>query len=251
LLLDITPLGMGVKTFGGAFTRVINANTTIPVSRSLIFSTVEDNQAEVDIQIFQGEREIAEENKLLGKFTLLDIKRAPRGVARIEVTFSININGILNVSAMDLSSKNKKEILITQSGLLSKEEVEKLREEAKKLSELDLKKRETILKKNKVINQIYSLNQLSRGSSLPGEIKGEIATLIREAEREIEKENIPTLENIEKRMLALWQKASSLSGGSEPLPGKIDPAMDVDLKTKSSSGKEKKEDTKPLKISFK
>ena len=251
LLLDVTPLGMGVKTFGGAFTRVINANTTIPVSRSLIFSTVEDNQAEVDIQVFQGEREIAEENKLLGKFTLLDVKRAPRGVARIEVTFSININGILNVSAMDLSSKNKKEILITQSGLLSKEEVEKLREEAKKLSELDLKKRETILKKNKVINQIYSLNQLSRGSSLPGEIKGEIATLIREAEREIEKENIPTLENIEKRMLALWQKASSLSGGSEPLPGKIDPTMDVDLKTKSSSGKEKKEDTKPLKISFK
>ncbi|MCJ7525630.1 MAG: molecular chaperone DnaK [Candidatus Aminicenantes bacterium] len=251
LLLDVTPLGMGVKTFGGAFTRVINANTTIPVSRSLIFSTVEDNQTEVDIQIYQGEREIAEENKLLGKFTLLDVKRAARGVPRIEVTFSININGIMNVAAMDLSSKNKKEILITKSGLLSKEEVETLREEAKKLSQLDLKKREAIFKKNKVINQIYSLNQLSRGSSLPGEIKGEIATLIREAEKEIEKENIPTLENIEKRMFALWQKASALSGGSEPLPGKIDAVMDVDLKTKSSSGKEKKEDTKPLKISFK
>jgi len=251
LLLDVTPLGMGVKTFGGAFTRVINANTTIPVSRSLIFSTVEDNQTEVDIQIYQGEREIAEENKLLGKFTLLDVKRAARGVPRIEVTFSININGIMNVAAMDLSSKNKKEILITQSGLLSKEEVETLREEAKKLSQLDLKKREAIFKKNKVINQIYSLNQLSRGSGLPGEIKGEIADLIREAEKEIEKENIPTLENIEKRMFALWQKASSLSDGSEPTPGRIDPAMDVDLKTKTTAGKEKKEDTKPLKISFK
>jgi len=252
LLLDVTPLGMGVKTFGGAFTRVINANTTIPVSRSLIFSTVEDNQAEVDIQIYQGEREIAEENKLLGKFTLLDVKRAPRGVPRIEVTFSININGIMNVAAMDLSSKNKKEILITQSGLLSKEEVETLREEAKKLSELDLKKREAILKKNKVINQIYSLNQLSRGSGLPGEIKGEIAALIREAEREVEKENILDLENIEKRMLALWQKASSLSSGSEQPLRKIDLAMDVDLKAESTeSGKNKKEDTKPLKISFK
>jgi len=251
LLLDVTPLGMGVKTFGGAFTRVINANTTIPVSRSLIFSTVEDNQTEVDIQIYQGEREIAEENKLLGKFTLLDVKRAARGVPRIEVTFSININGIMNVAAMDLSSKNKKEILITKSGLLSKEEVETLREEARKLSQLDLKKREAIFKKNKVINQIYSLNQLSRGSGLPGEIKGEIADLIREAEKEIEKENIPTLENIEKRMFALWQKASSLSGGSEPTPGRIDPAMDVDLKTKTTAGKEKKEDTKPLKISFK
>jgi molecular chaperone DnaK len=250
LLLDVTPLALGVKTFGGAFTRIINANTTIPVSRSLIFSTVEDNQTEVDIQIFQGERELAEENKLLGKCTLLDVRRAARGVPRIEVTFSININGIMNVAAMDLSSKNKKEILITQSGLLSKEEVEKLREEAKKLSELDLKKREAILKKNKVINQIYSLNQLSRGSGLPGEIKGEIAAVIREAEREIEKENIPILENIEKRMFELWQKASSLSGGGEPAPGKIDPAMDVDLKTESGPSKGKKEDTKPLKINF-
>ena len=141
--------------------------------------------------------------------------------------------------------------MITQSGLLSKEEVEKLRVEAKKMSELDLKKRETILKKNKVINQIYTLNQLSRGSGLPGEIKGEIAAMIREAEKEVEKENIPSLENIEKQMFALWQKASSLSGGSEPLPGRIDPAMDVDLKPASTPGREKKEDTKPLKISFK
>jgi molecular chaperone DnaK len=251
LLLDVTPLALGVKTYGGAFTRIINANTTIPVSRSLIFSTVEDNQAEVDIQIYQGEREIAEENKMLGKFTLLDVKRAPRGVPRIEVTFSININGIMNVSAMDLSSKNKKEILITQSGLLSKEEVEKLREEAKKLSELDLKKRELIHKKNKVINQIYSLNQLSKGSGLPGEIKGEIATLIREAEKEIDKENILGLEAIEKKMFELWQKASSLSSGSEKPIREIPGDMDPDMKTGSGSGKEKKEDTKPLKISFK
>jgi molecular chaperone DnaK len=251
LLLDVTPLALGVKTYGGAFTRIINANTTIPVSRSLIFSTVEDNQAEVDIQIYQGEREIAEENKMLGKFTLLDVKRAPRGVPRIEVTFSININGIMNVSAMDLSSKNKKEILITQSGLLSKEEVEKLREEAKKLSELDLKKRELIHKKNKVINQIYSLNQLSKGSGLPGEIKGEIATLIREAEKEVDKENILGLEAIEKKMFELWQKASSLSSGSEKPIREIPRDMDPDMKTGSGSGKEKKEDTKPLKISFK
>ena len=207
LLLDVTPLALGVKTFGGAFTRIINANTTIPVSRSLVFSTVEDNQSEVDIEVYQGEREIAEENKLLGKFTLLDIKRAPSGVPRIEVTFSININGIMNVSTMDLSTKSKKEILISQSGLLSKEEVERLREEAKKLSDLDLKKREAIFKKNKVINQIYSLNQLSRGSGLPGEMKGEIAALIREAEREIEKENISTLEDAGKEDVRALEKS--------------------------------------------
>ena len=132
LLLDVTPLSLGVKTYGGVFTRIIKANTTIPVSRSLIFSTVEDNQNEVDIHIYQGEREIAEENKSLGKFTLLDIKPAPRGVPRIEVTFNINVNGMLKVGAVDLSSKNKKEILITQSGLLSEAEVEKFKKEAEK-----------------------------------------------------------------------------------------------------------------------
>ena len=258
LLLDVTPLSLGVKTFGGAFTRIINANTTIPTSRSLIFSTVEDNQAEVDIEIFQGEREIAEENKSLGKFTLLDVKRAPRGVPRIEVTFSININGIMNVSALDLSSKNKKEILISQSGLLSKDEVENLRTEAKKLSELDLKKRETINKKNKVINQIYSLNQLIRDTGLPAEMKTEIAAMVRDAEREIEKENVPVLEALEKKLNELWKKARTLTVGGERPLAKVeaaasprdDGAMAIGPQADAKPGKEKKEDTKPLKISF-
>ncbi|HOW45085.1 MAG TPA: molecular chaperone DnaK [Candidatus Aminicenantes bacterium] len=249
LLLDVTPLSLGVKTFGGAFTRIINANTTIPTSRSLVFSTVEDNQTEVDIEIYQGEREIAEENKLLGKFTLLDIKRAPRGGPRIEVTFSININGIMNVSAMDLSSKNKKEVLISQSGLLSKEEVDRLREEAKKLSDVDLKKREAIHKKNKVINQIYSLNQLSHGSSLPAAMKAEIAALVREAEREVERENVPAMEALEKKMNELWQKASALDASMEPpLPRVEAPVPPAQADATPEKGK--KEDTKPLKISF-
>ena len=252
LLLDVTPLALGIKTFGGAFTRIINANTTIPVSRSLIFSTVEDNQTEVDIQIFQGEREVAEENKSLGKFTLLAIKPAPRGVSRIEVTFNINVNGMLQVGAMDLSSKNKKEILITQSGLLNKDEVEKFREEAKKLSGLDLKKKEIIIKKNKVINQIYALNQIRKSSKLPAEIKGQCAELIREAEKEIEKENIATMDNLEKQLLELWKKASALVGEPESQREIKDVAMDVDLTqgTDPQTGKKTKEDTKPLKISF-
>ena len=252
LLLDVTPLALGIKTFGGAFTRIINANTTIPVSRSLIFSTVEDNQTEVDIQIFQGEREVAEENKSLGKFTLLAIKPAPRGVSRIEVTFNINVNGMLQVGAMDLSSKNKKEILITQSGLLNKDEVEKFREEAKKLSGLDLKKKEIIVKKNKVINQIYALNQIRKSSKLPAEIKGQCAELIREAEKEIEKENIATMDNLEKQLLELWKKASALVGEPESQREIKDVAMDVDLTqgTDPQTGKKTKEDTKPLKISF-
>jgi molecular chaperone DnaK len=252
LLLDVTPLALGVKTYGGAFTRIINANTTIPVSRSLIFSTVEDNQTEVDIQIFQGEREVAEENKSLGKFTLLAIKPAPRGVPRVEVTFNINVNGMLQVGAMDLSSKNRKEILITQSGLLNKDEVEKFREEAKKLSELDLKKKEIIVKKNKVINQIYALNQIRKSSKLPAEIKADCAELIRKAEKEIEKENIPAMDDLEKQLLELWKKASTLGGEPDSQRERKDAAMDVNLTqgTDSPTGKKTKEDTKPLKISF-
>ena len=252
LLLDVTPLALGVKTYGGAFTRIINANTTIPVSRSLIFSTVEDNQTEVDIQIFQGEREIAEENKSLGKFTLLAVKPAPRGVPRIEVTFNINVNGMLKVGAMDLSSKNKKEILITQSGLLSKDEVEKFKEEAKKSSELDLKKKEMIVKKNKVINQIYALNQISKSSKLPAEIKGQCAELIKEAKKQIEKENIGAMDHLETQLLELWKKASALSGEPDPQPERKYADMDVDLTQGSDTQTQKKhkEDTKPLKISF-
>jgi len=252
LLLDVTPLALGVKTYGGAFTRIINANTTIPVSRSLIFSTVEDNQTEVDIQIYQGEREVAEENKSLGKFTLLAIKPAPRGVPRIEVTFNINVNGMLKVGAMDLSSKNKKEILITQSGLLSKDDVEKFREEAKKSSELDSKKKEMILKKNKIINHIYSLNQLSKSSKLPDEIRSQCEELIKEAKKEINRENIGAMDILEKQLLELWKKVSILNGEPEAPLGKKEADMSIypSPGSDAQSGKTNKEDTKPLKISF-
>lgn len=253
LLLDVTPLALGVKTYGGAFTRIINANTTIPVSRSLIFSTVEDNQTEVDIQIFQGEREIAEENKFLGKFTLLTIKPAPRGVPRIEVTFNINVNGMLKVGAIDLSSKNKKEILITQSGLLSKDEVEKLKEEAKKLSALDLKKKENIVKKNKLINQIYALDQISKNKTLPDEIKNRCAQLIKRAKKEIDGENGDVMNTLEKQLLELWKEAAKISGQTELQPLQENGAMENDSNRKNAAESEKhskKEDTKPLKISF-
>ncbi len=159
LLLDVTPLSLGVKTLGGIYTRVINANTTVPTSRSLVFSTAEDNQQEVEVIVFQGEREIAEENKLLGKFTLKGIQPAPRGVPRIEVNFNININGMLTVGAVDLSTKNKKEVVISNSGLLSEEEIKEIKSKAKRLKDIDLKKRDLISLKNKVINEKYQLEK--------------------------------------------------------------------------------------------
>jgi len=252
LLLDVTPLALGVRTLGGAFTRIIEANTTIPVSRSLIFSTVEDNQTEVDIHIFQGAREIAEENKSLGKFTLLDIKPAPRGVPRIEVTFNINVNGMLKVGAMDLSSKNKKEILITQSGLLSKDEVERFKEEASKLSQLDLKKKEVIIKKNKVINQIFALKHLDKKNKLPAEIKDQCEDLIRKAEKEIEIGNIEALEKIERQLMELWQKTSAIAGEPETQQEIKVATPDVEPSQKGDPRKSNKakEDTKPLKVVF-
>jgi len=252
LLLDVTPLALGVRTLGGAFTRIIEANTTIPVSRSLIFSTVEDNQTEVDIHIFQGAREIAEENKSLGKFTLLDIKPAPRGIPRIEVTFNINVNGMLKVGAMDLSSKNKKEILITQSGLLSKDEVERFKEEASKLSQLDLKKKEVIVKKNKVINQIFALKHLGKKSKLPAEIKDQCEDLIRKAEKEIEIGNIEALEKTERQLLEMWQKAGAIVGEPEAQQEMKVATPDAEPTQKGDHRKSNKtkEDTKPLKVVF-
>jgi molecular chaperone DnaK (HSP70) len=155
---------------------------------------------------------------------------------------------------MDLSSKNQKEILITQSGLLSREEVEKLKEEAIKASELDVKKKEMILSKNKIISHIHSLNQRCNDSKLPTEIKDECIFLVREAEKEIEKEDIATMENLEKQLLELLRKFDTLSNGTEHLPKKSSVEKDVNLKTQDvlESKQRKKDETKPHKtIPFK
>jgi molecular chaperone DnaK len=205
LLLDVTPLALGVKTFGGSFTRVIEANTTIPTSRSLVFSTVEDNQEEVEINIYQGEREIAEENKLLGKFTLKSIRKAPRGVPRIEVTFNININGILTVSAIDLSTKSKKEIVASQSGLLSEDDIKAIKKSAEKFKEADLKKKDLINLKTRVLNELYQLDKYIENPAIHSdeELKAESMILVNKTQSIIDKENKEELENILKELSAM------------------------------------------------
>ena len=196
LLLDVTPLSLGVKTFGGAFTRVIDANTTIPTNRSLVFSTVEDNQDEVEISVYQGEREVVEENKLLGKFTLTGIKPAPRGVPRIEVSFSYNINGILKVSAMDLSTKSKNEVVVSQSGLLSKEKIAKLKDNAEKFKESDVEQKNLIKKKNEILRSAYSLKKHLKSSAIDRDTSKLCKTLIEKAEVAVEEENHEGMENV-------------------------------------------------------
>ncbi len=203
LLLDVTPLSLGVKTYGGAFTRIITNNTTIPTNRSLVFSTVEDYQQEVDIMVYQGEREIAEENKLLGKFTLTDIKPAAKGVPRIEVTFSININGILTVGAVDLSTKSKKEVVVTHSGLLSEEEIQEIKKNAEKYKESDLKRKQLITLKNKIVNFIYSIKKILENADVDPEMASDAQQLIKSAHKAMEREVSEELEKVQVELAAM------------------------------------------------
>ncbi len=156
LLLDVTPLSLGIETLGGVFTRLIERNATIPTSKSQIFSTAADNQTSVEIHVLQGEREMAEGNVTLGRFSLDGIPPAPRGVPQIEVEFDIDENGIVNVSAKDLGTGKEQKITITSSSGLSKEEIDKLVKDAEKFSEEDKKKKEEIETRNQADSAVYN-----------------------------------------------------------------------------------------------
>ena len=155
LLLDVTPLSLGIETLGGVFTKLIDRNTTIPSRKSEIFSTASDNQPGVEIHVLQGERQFSRDNKSLGKFQLADIPPAARGVPQIEVTFDIDANGILNVSAKDLGSGKSQNIVITASSGLSKDEVEKMRRDAESHAEEDKTRREEVELRNEADNAVY------------------------------------------------------------------------------------------------
>jgi len=160
LLLDVTPLSLGIETLGGVLTRLIERNTTIPTKKTEIFSTASDNQSSVEIHVLQGEREMARDNRTLGKFHLVGIPPAPRGVPQIEVTFDIDANGILNVSAKDLATGKSQAITITASSGLSKEEVESMVGEAHAHAEEDKKKRELVDLRNQADNTAYGIEKL-------------------------------------------------------------------------------------------
>ncbi len=155
LLLDVTPLSLGIETLGGVFTKIIDRNTTIPTSKSQVFSTASDNQPSVDIHVLQGEREMASYNKTLGRFELSGIPPAPRGVPRIEVTFDIDANGIVHVSAKDLGTGKEQKITITASGGLAKDEVERMVKEAESHAADDKKRREEVEARNSADSLVY------------------------------------------------------------------------------------------------
>jgi molecular chaperone DnaK len=162
LLLDVTPLSLGIETLGGVFTKLIERNTTIPTRKSEVFSTAADSQTSVEIKVYQGERAMASHNRLLGVFSLVGLPPAPRGVPQIEVTFDIDANGILNVTAKDRATNNEQKITITSSSGLSKDEVEKMAKDAESHSADDRKQRDQIEARNRADNMVYNMEKMLR-----------------------------------------------------------------------------------------
>src|SRR5215470_14445869 len=188
LLLDVTPLSLGIETLGGVFTRIIDRNTTIPTKKSQVFSTAEDNQNAVTIRVFQGEREMAGDNKLLGQFDLVGIPPAPRGVPQVEVTFDIDANGIVHVGAKDLGTGKEQSIQITASSGLSKDEIEKMVKEAEVHAAEDKKKRETVDARNQLDGLVYQTEKtlVEHGASLDADTRSHIESALAEARKALE-----------------------------------------------------------------
>src|SRR3569623_128169 len=184
LLLDVTPLSLGIETLGGVFTRIIERNTTIPTKKSQVFSTAEDNQNAVTIRVFQGEREMAADNKVLGQFDLVGIPPAPRGVPQIEVTFDIDANGIVNVSAKDKGTGKEQQIRIQASGGLADSDIEKMVQEAEQFAEEDKKRREAAAAKTNAESLIHTTEKqlAEHGDKVSGDVKSEIETALAEAQ---------------------------------------------------------------------
>ena len=212
LLLDVTPLSLGIETLGGVMTKIIEKGTTIPVKKTQIFSTAEDNQPAVTIHVLQGEREMAKDNKSLGQFTLEGIPPAPRGVPQIEVSFDIDANGILTVSAKDKATGKEQEIKITGSSGLSEEEIQKMIQEAEAHKEEDKKRRELIETKNQADALVYQTEKSLKeaGDAISAEERAQIESALNDLKETLKDENA-TKEQIEAKVQALTQVSHKLA----------------------------------------
>ena len=210
LLLDVTPLSLGIETLGGVMTKLIESNTTIPFKKSEVFSTAVDNQPSVEIHVLQGERPMANQNKTIGRFNLDNIPPAPRGVPQIEVTFDIDANGILNVSAKDKATGKSQSIRIEASSGLSDDEIKRMKAEAEANADADKKERERIDKINAADAMIFNTEKQLKeyGDKLPADKKGEIESALEKLKTAHKAQDIAGIDAAMAEMNAIWQKAS-------------------------------------------
>lgn len=219
LLLDVTPLTLGIETLGGVCTPLIERNTTIPAKKSQVFSTAVDNQPEVTIHVLQGERKFAKDNKTLGQFNLTGIAPAPRGIPQIEVTFDIDANGIVHVTAKDLGTQKSADITITSSTNLSEDEINKAVKEAEKYEEEDKKRKEAVDNRNALDGMIFQMEKALKenGDKLPEEDKAKLEDLLKEAKTELESNDNDRIksatEKLSNEAQAIFAKLYQQAGG--------------------------------------
>ncbi len=244
LLLDVTPLSLGIETLGGVATRLIERNTTVPTKASQVFSTAADNQTSVEIHVVQGEREMAVDNKSLGRFILDGIPPAPRGIPQVEVTFDIDSNGILNVTALDKATNKKQNIVIQGSSGLSKEEVDKMQKEAQAHAEEDKKKKEAIEEKNKAEQLVYASEKSLKdfGEKISKDDKESIEKAIADLKEVKDKDDIDAIKEKSGKLSELVQKIGAemyKQAGAATEDTKKDGKEDevVDVKTKKRGEK--------------
>jgi molecular chaperone DnaK len=227
LLLDVTPLSLGIETLGGVMTPLIQRNTTIPTRKSEIFSTAADNQTSVEVHVLQGERPLARDNRTLGRFHLVGLPPAPRGVPQVEVTFDIDANGIVNVQAKDLGTGKEQKITITASSGLSKDEVERMMREAESHSDEDKKRREEIETRNRADQAVYGAERMLKdtGDKLPAADKAAIESAMEAVKKATDSNDAAEIQRALDQLTAAQHKAAEAlyrqqapSGGG-PTPG--------------------------------